>query len=65
MPLKYSIKEGLISCIFCNKPQDANNISKCSICDWKMCLSCFSCHLIACDKVMDNYQEQLKIEWND
>ena len=52
-------------CVFCNKPQKTNNISKCSVCDWKMCLSCFSCHLIACDQVMDNYQQQLRIEWND
>ena len=63
MSLKYSIKEDSIKCVFCNKPQKPKNISNCSICDWKMCYSCFFEHLMACDKVMDNYQQQLRIEW--
>ena len=63
MSIKYSIKEDLIKCVFCNKPQKTNNISNCSVCDWKMCYSCFFDHLMACDPVMDNYQQQLRIEW--
>ena len=65
MSIKYSIKKDSSKCVFCNKPQQVHHISKCKTCDWKMCRWCFFDHLIACDQVMDNYQQQLRIEWND